>query len=122
MLACLAGCNEESTGPSGVKPYIRILEPKPGTKVKLTDRFRIITESDYDKFGQKLSFAATTDSGKTWVAFILSLEPKTGMNVRDTVTCSLDTLGFSAGEKTKIRVLEYGKVHSAVTDFIEIVP
>jgi hypothetical protein len=116
--------DDSSTGPTGAgdTAYIKILEPKPGAKVKLNETFKIITESDYDKFGQKLSFAATTDSGRTWVAFILSLEPRTGMNVRDTITCSLDSLGFAVGEKTKIRVQEYGKVYYAVSDFIEIVP
>lgn len=119
------GCNEDSSaGPAtpADTAYIKILEPKPGAKIKLKETFRIVTESDYDKFGQKLTFTATTDSGKTWLAFILSLEPRTGMKVRDTVLCSFDSLGFAAGQKTKLRVVEYGKVYSAVSDFIEIVP
>lgn len=119
------GCTEDaSTEP--VQPvdttYIKILEPKPGARIRLNEEFKIITEADYDKFGQKLTFTATTDSGKSWLAFILSLEPRTGMNVRDTVLCSFDSLGFAAGQKTQIRVVEYGKVYSAVSDFIEIVP
>jgi hypothetical protein len=118
-------CTEDSaTGPDtpADTAYIKIIEPNPGTSVKLGEKLRIVTESDYDKFGEKLTFTATTDSGKSWEAFIVSLEPRTGMNVRDTVTCDLKELGFTAGQKTKIRVLEYGKVYFAVTDFIEIMP
>lgn len=129
LAVCLSlsalGCNEEAaTAPStsADTAYIKILEPKAGAKVKLNQKFRIVTESDYDKFAQKLTFTASTDSGKSWLAFIISLEPRTGMNVRDTVECSLDTLGFAVGEKTRIRVVEYGKIHSAVSDFIEIIP
>lgn len=117
-------CSEDSAGPDGSAntAYIRILEPKAGAKVGLDTELKIITESDYDKFAQKLSFTATTDSGKSWQAFIISLEPKTGMKVRDTVTCTLGGLGFKAGEKTRIKVIEYGKVHYAISDFIEILP
>jgi hypothetical protein len=119
------GCDEDaSAGPdvSSDTTYIKILEPKPGARIKLGETFKIITESDYDKFGQKLTYTATTDSGQSWLAFIISLEPRTGMNVRDTVLCSFDSLGFTAGQKTRIRVMEYGKVCHAVSDFIEIIP
>lgn len=118
-------CSEDSSsGPNGSidTAYIRILEPKAGAKVRLNEEFKIVTESDYDRFGQKLTFSATTDSGKSWLGFIISLEPRTGMKVRDTVPCTLGDLGFKAGEKTKIKVIEYGKIHSATTDFIEILP
>jgi hypothetical protein len=120
-LSCTEDASTEPNIPADTT-YIKIIEPKPGSKIKLNEKFKIVTESDYNKFGQKLTFTATTDSGKSWLAFILSLEPRTGMNVRDTVLASFDTLGFAVGEKTKIRVVEYGKVYSAVSDFIEIVP
>jgi len=117
-------CETASSGPidSIDTAYIKILAPKSGAKIGLNQELKIITESDYDKFGEKLSFSATTDSGKSWLAFIISLEPKTGMNVKDTVACTLGALGFTAGEKTKIKVIEYGKIYFAVTDFIEILP
>lgn len=125
FLTLAPGCNQDpasAPNPSTDTAYIRILEPKPGAKIRLDERFKIITESDYDKFGQKLSYAASTDSGRSWQAFIVSLEPRTGMDVRDTVTCSFDSLGFAAGQKTRIRVIEYGKAYSATTDFIDILP
>jgi hypothetical protein len=118
----ILNCSEDSSTGPGDAAYIRILEPKPGAQVKLDEDLRIITESDYDKFRQKLTFTATTDSGKTWQAFIISLEPRTGMNVKDTVVCNFGALGLAAGEKTRIKVIEYGKVHSAVSDVISILP
>lgn len=119
------GCNKDSSnGPvePEEKAYIRILEPKAGAVSRLDEDFRIITESDYDKFGQKLTFAATTDSGKTWQAFITSLAPRTGMKVKDTVTCDFGALGLMAGQTTRVRIIEYGKVHFATTDLITILP
>jgi hypothetical protein len=116
----LTNCN---SGPDPVEPpAIRILEPKPGATVKLNDDFRILTESDYDRFAQKLTFTATTDSGKTWQAFIISLKTKTGMKVMDTVVCNFGALGFAAGQTTRIKVIEYGKVHFAISELITIQP
>lgn len=121
----ISGCNKDSSnGPvePADKAYIRILEPKPGATVRVDEDFRIITESDYDKFDQKLTFAATTDSGKSWQAFITSLAPRTGMNVKDTVTCNFGELGLVAGQTTRVRIIEYGKVHFAISDLITILP
>ena len=116
-------CSEDTAGPTPADTsYIKILEPKSGAKIRVGEKFKIITESDYDKFGQNLTFAATPDSGRTWAAFISSLEIKTGMNVRDTVVASFDTLYLLPGEKTKIRVIEYDKRYFAIVDNIEIIP
>lgn len=118
----ILGCNQASTPPADTdKAYIRILEPLAGASAKLDADFRIITESDYDKFGEKLTFSATPDSGKTW-ALIKSLVPRTGMKVLDTVICNFDALGFTAGQTTRIKVIEYGKIHFAVSEPIAILP
>lgn len=116
------GCDSDSFQDPPVAEHIRILEPSGAATAKVGEDFRIITESDYDQFGQKLTFAATTDSGKTWQAFIISLKPKTGMKVLDTVICNFGALGFTAGQTTMIKVIEYGKVHFAVTEPITLVP
>lgn len=119
----ILACNQEATKPDDtVKAYIRILEPKAGASVKLDADFRIITESDYDKFADKLTFSATTDSGKTWLALIKSGIPRTGMKVLDTVICNFGDLGFAAGQTTRIKVIEYGKVHYAISEPIAILP
>ena len=101
--------------------YIKILEPKTGANLKVNETIKIITESDYDKFGQNLTFDATPDSGKTWDAFIISLELKSGMNVLDTVEWKPVDGGFAAGQTTQLRVWEYGKKHYAYTGVLHIV-
>jgi len=123
LSAGILACNESTQVPADTgKDYIRILEPQAGASVKLDSDFRIITESDYDKFGQKLTFTATTDSGKTWQAFIISLKPRTGMKVLDTVNCNFGALGFEAGQTTRIKIVEYGKVYFSITEPIAILP
>ena len=119
----LLACNKESTGPvdSG-QGLIRVIEPKAGASVKVDADFRIITESDYDKFRDKLTFSATADSGKSYKVLIKSGIPRTGMKVLDTVICKFGDLGFSAGESTRIQIIEYGKVHYAITEPITILP
>ena len=42
------------------------------------------------------------------------------MKVKDTVTCNFGTLGLAAGQTTRIKVIEYGKVHFATTDILAI--
>ena len=111
-------CTESENNP----PLIRILEPKSGAKFKVGETARIITESDYDIFAQNLTYDATTDSGKSWLGFIGSLALETGMKVKDTVNWKPSDAGFRAGEKTKIRVWEYGKKYYAYSDWIEIIP
>jgi hypothetical protein len=118
----ILACNQEATKPDDTaKAYIRILEPQAGATIRLNADFRIITESDYDKFADKLTFSATPDSGKSW-ALIKSGIPRMGMKVLDTVICNFDALGFAAGQTTRIKVIEYGKVHYAISEPITILP
>ena len=100
----LAGCPTEESSRSPIK----VLQPKDGSRYKMTDTVQIITETDFTRVAGNLSAIFSTDSGKGW-RLVLSAPHHDGV-ARDTFPFPLADHGdtIRAGSKVKLRMQEYG--------------
>jgi hypothetical protein len=103
ILLGLVGCPTEDEA----KSPIMVLQPKAEARVKAADTLKIMTESDYSKFAGNLSAIYSPDSGKTWDLILSAPHNKTGV-ARDTFPFVPKDFGFSAGQKVKLEIREYG--------------
>lgn len=103
VLLGLVGCPTEDESGSPIK----VLQPSVESRYKATDTVKIITESDYSKFAGNLSAIYSPDSGKTWDLILSAPHNKTGV-ARDTFPFLAKDFGFSAGQKVKLEIREYG--------------
>ncbi|HKP94634.1 MAG TPA: hypothetical protein VJ385_02650 [Fibrobacteria bacterium] len=100
---------------------ITLVTPKGGETFGLDDTLKIISESDYTRFGANLTFAFSEDSGKSWI-LIESLErKKNGTKERDTVKWVPLDFAIAPGP-VLVRVREYDKVYAAVSGFVTLGP
>lgn len=107
-----SGCNDE-TGPAAPSgEAIAILNPEPGASVNMEDTLRIISESDYTRFGGSLSFSFSQDSGKSWILIESLARVKSGAKVLDTLPWVPKDFGIAPGP-ILLMVREYDKVHKA---------
>lgn len=104
LLLGLAGCPTEDKARSP----IQVLQPKDGSRFRMTDTVRIITETDYSRVAGTLSAIFSTDSGKVW-RLILSAPHHNGVAL-DTFPFPLADHGdtIRAGTSIRLRMKEYG--------------
>lgn len=104
LMLGLMGCPTEETPRSPIK----VLQPKEGSRYKMTDTVHIITETDYTQVAGTLSAIFSADSGKVW-RLILSAPHHNGL-ARDTFPFPLSDHGdtLRAGTRVKLRMKEYG--------------
>lgn len=107
-----SGCNDGTAPATPSGEAIAILNPKPGASINMEDTLRIVSESDYTRFGGSLSFAFSDDSGKSWILIESLPRVKSGAKVLDTLPWVPADFGIAPGP-ILLMVQEYDKDHKA---------
>jgi hypothetical protein len=110
-----SGCNNETGPATSSREAIAILNPKPGASVNMEDTLRIVSESDYTRFGGSLTFSVSEDSGKYWILIESLTRVKSGVKVLDTLPWVPKDFGIAPGP-VLLMVREYDKVHKATVE------
>lgn len=112
LVFAVSGCDGETGPATSSGEAIAILNPEPGTSVNMEDTLRIVSESDYTRFGGGLSFSLSEDSGKTWILIGSVARLKSGAKELDTLPWVPKDFGIAPGP-ILLMVREYDKVHKA---------